>query len=215
MEPWLKAGYSIVAHANGDRATQQTLDVFEAILKANPHVNCTGMHRIDHFTVTEPEQIVRAKSLGLASSHTIGHVHYWGETFQNYVLGPERAARIHPLRSGNEAGITISLHSDCPVTDVEPLLYLRTATTRLMYRSEEVLGADECVSLEVALKAITLNPAKQLGIENITGTLEVGKKADMVILDQDPREVAASHLHMLTVAQTWFEGKVTFSAADT
>lgn len=209
MAPWWKAGFQILVHANGDRATQQTLNVYEAILKANPSVSHAGMHRIEHFTVTEPGQLTRAKNLGLAISHTIGHVNYWGSTFENYVLDSDRAKRIDPLNSDEKAGLIWSLHSDSPVTAVNPLMYLKTATTRLRYPDGGVLGKDECVDLQTALRGITINPATQIGIEKIVGTLEVGKKADIVILNQDPRKIELADLDQLCIEQTWMGGIVT------
>jgi predicted amidohydrolase YtcJ len=210
MVPWLKAGFQILVHANGDRATQQTLNVYEAILKANPTVPHAGMHRIEHFTVTGSDQRTRAKELGLAVSHTIGHVNYWGYTFDSYVLDSARAERIDPLNSDEKAGLIWSLHSDSPVTDVNPLLYLKTATTRLLYPNGGVLGEDECIDLQTALRGITINPARQIGIEKMAGTLEAGKKADMVILDRDPRSIEPADLDKLLVEQTWMGGNITF-----
>jgi predicted amidohydrolase YtcJ len=211
MAPWIKAGFQMIVHANGDRATQQTLNVYEAILKANPDVPHAGMHRIEHFTVTNPDQRTRAKDLGLAVSHTIGHVNYWGCTFGSYVLGLDRAKCIDPLNSDEKAGLIWSLHSDSPVTDVKPLLYLKTATTRLLYPAGGVLGKDERVDLQTALRRITINPAMQIGTEKTVGTLEVGKKADMVILNQDPRNIELADLDKLVVEQTWMGGKVTYT----
>ncbi|MCJ1399061.1 hypothetical protein MMC11_002263 [Xylographa trunciseda] len=212
MVPWIKAGFQMLVHANGDRAIQQTLNVYEAILKAYPGVPHAGMHRVEHFTVTEPDQRTRAKDLGLAVSHTIGHVNYWGYTFGSYVLGPDRAKYIDPLKSDEKAGLIWSLHSDSPVTDVNPLRYLQTATTRLLYPSGGVLGKDECVDLQTALRGITINPATQIGIEKTVGTLEVGKKADIVILNKDPRSIELANLDkLLEVEQTWMGGTITYT----
>lgn len=122
------------------------------------------------------------------------------------MLKPWIAKRIDPLRSDEKAGLLWSLHSDSPVTDVQPLQYLQTATTREMMQTGEVLGPDECVELEPALRGITLNPAKQIGVSHLVGSLEPGKKADMVILSKDPRKVAKSDLNKLIVEETWIGG---------
>ena len=212
MAPWFKAGFQIVVHANGDRATQQALNVYTALLKAYPDIPHAGMHRIDHFTVTEAYQRARAKALGLAVSHTIGHVNYWGKTFCNYVLGPPRAQVVDPVHSDEQTGLIWSLHSDSPVTDVNPLLYVKTAATRLLYPSGPVLGPEERVDLQTALRGVTINPATQIGIEKMVGTLEVGKKADMVALNQDPRKVDLADWEKdLRVDTTWMGGTVTYA----
>jgi predicted amidohydrolase YtcJ len=110
-------------HANGDRAINQTLNAFETIFSTDPVIRENeqkGMHRIDHFTTTNKEQIARSKELGIGISHTIGHVGYWGDTFSNYVLGHPRADNIDPLAWDEEIGAVWSLHSDSPVTEVNP-----------------------------------------------------------------------------------------------
>lgn len=213
MLPWYKSGFQQIVHANGDRATQQALNVYEALSQAKNPIPHRGMHRIDHFTVTEPIQLARAKELGLGVSHTIGHVSDWGQVFSDYVLGPARAARIDPLRSDEDANLVWSLHSDSPVTEVNPLKYLKTATTRLMLNGC-VLGEEEKVGLEIALKGVTLNAARQLGIEHIAGTLEAGKKADLVLLSKDPRTVPPRELDQLVVEQTWMNGKITWERLE-
>lgn len=212
MDPWLKAGFQLVVHSNGDAATDLVLNAYEALFQANPNRKTSIHHRIEHFTVTEPEQLLRAKTLGLAVSHTIGHVNYWGSTFKSYVLGCPRAERIDPLHSDEAAGLLWSLHSDSPITPVHPLLYVKTATTRELYPSGGgTLGSEERVDLQTALRGVTIYPATQLGIADKVGTLEAGKKADFVVLDQDPRAVKLSDLDQLVVEQTWIGGSLEYS----
>lgn len=79
MLAWAQRGYQLMVHANGDCATEVVLDAYETVIKACPP-KPPIMHRIEHFTVTTPEQIKRAKELGFSVSHTIGHVRYWGHT---------------------------------------------------------------------------------------------------------------------------------------
>jgi predicted amidohydrolase YtcJ len=164
------------------------------------------MHRIDHFTVTNKEQIKRVKELGIGISHTIGHVGYWGGAFHNYVLGPSRASNIDPLAWGEGIGAVWSLHSDSPVTEVNPLRGLHTAVTRLQYREfETCLGKEQRVGVLAALKGITVNGARQLGVDDVTGTLEKGKCADFGVLNKDPSVVEKGELNSLAVVQTWFK----------
>jgi len=144
--------------------------------------------------------------------------------------GPARASHIHPLATDISASLLFSLHSDTPVTELHPLLYVRTAILRELYSphshahadpgpqshplhhhpNKRILGPEQRISLLEALKAITINPAQQLGLEKETGTLEVGKKADLVVLDQDIRDVDVRELDKLQVKETWLEGKLTF-----
>jgi predicted amidohydrolase YtcJ len=210
MAKYRNKGYKLIVHANGDRAINQTLNAFEAIISANPtpENEQPGMHRIDHFTVASKQQIASTKELGIGISHTIGHVGYWGNAFHNYVLGHPRADNIDPLKWDEEIGAVWSLHSDSPVTEVNPIRYLHTAVTRLQYPDfKTCLGREQRVGLLTALKSITVNPAKQLGVDDQTGTLEVGKSADMVILNLDPTMVSKRELNTLEVVQTWYRGK--------
>jgi len=214
ISPWVGAGFQIVIHANGDAASDLALDAYENAFAEHPQRDTSIVHRIEHFTVTRPDQLTRAQRLGIGVSHTIGHVHFWGETFADYVLRDERAARIHPIASDVKAGLVFSFHSDSPITEANPLLHLKIATTRLTYQNGRVLGPDERVDLKTALRGVTLNPAIQIGIADKVGSIEVGKFADLIVLDKDLRAVALEDLDKLKVEQTWISGKVAWSQKE-
>jgi predicted amidohydrolase YtcJ len=80
--------------------------------------------RIEHFTITAPEQLVITKKLGVVPGFTIGHVHYWGEPFHNQIVGPARANRIDPSASMKKEGVRFAHHSDSPVSPYGPLKYI-------------------------------------------------------------------------------------------
>lgn len=214
MSTWMKKGWQLSFHSNGDRAVDQSLRCYEAVFNQLPDRNKDIMHRIEHFTVCNTDQIEKAKGLGLGVSHTIGHVYYWGDTFQKWVLGPERAARIDPIKDDATKELVYSFHSDSPLTEPDPLLFVRTAVTRLMYETDNVLGPEQCVTLEEALRGVTVNPAKQLNLGHCIGSLEKGKSADLVILGQDPRTVDPVDLHKIPIHQTWYKGKKVHDVSD-
>lgn len=199
------AGWQLLVHSNGDRATDQVLRVYAELLSAQPLVDVR--HRIEHFTVGREDQIAAAASLGLSVSHTIGHVHYWGASFRDHVLGRARAQRIHALRSDLANGIVSSCHSDSPVTPVNPRLYARTAATRLIRGGDEVLGPDQTITVEEALETITINPAHHVLLDDRVGSLVAGKLADLVVLDRDPLTVPAERIDELAVLETWVGGR--------
>jgi predicted amidohydrolase YtcJ len=145
----------------------------------------------------------------------MGHVYYWGETFRDHVLGLERASRIDPLASDFQRDLVVSLHSDSPVTPPSPLIFLQTAVTRRMRNSGEILGPDQCVPLDAAIKTITLYPAYQLRMEDKVGSFEVGKLADMVLLDKNPRTIDPNALSHIAVLATFLEGKQVWSKDGT
>jgi predicted amidohydrolase YtcJ len=205
MGAFHRDGWQLVVHANGDRAIDQVLDVYEAILEGTPAAD--RGHRIDHFTVAREDQVLRAASLGLGISHTIGHIHYWGRAFREHVLGPERAERILPLGEDFRVGDGASLHSDSPVTPVSPLLYLRSAVTRLIGEDGPVLGEAQRITVAEALEAITWRAAEHARLQRSAGRLAIGMNADLVVLDRDPHDVDPAELHRLEVTETWLAGR--------
>jgi len=137
----------------------------------------------------------------------MGHVYYWGAAFRDYILGNPRAERIDPVADDAAHDLVFSFHSDSPVTDVNPLLYVQTAVTRKLYQSQDVLGPAQCVDLETALKGVTINAARHCMLGDITGSLEVGKSADFVLLEKDPRQVAPDEISNIRICGTWLAGK--------
>jgi predicted amidohydrolase YtcJ len=205
MGAFSRDGWQLVVHANGDRAIDQVLDVYETILGGRSAAD--RAHRIDHFTVARQDQVIRAAALGVAISHTIGHVHYWGRTFREHVLGPERAERIVPLAEDFRLGTGASLHSDSPVTPVFPLLYVRSAVSRLIGEHGPVLGEAQRITLDQALEAVTSQAADHAQLNGRAGRLAAGMNADLVVLDRDPHDVEPADLHRLEVTETWLAGR--------
>jgi predicted amidohydrolase YtcJ len=205
MRAWHRAGWQLVVQSNGDRATEQVLRCFEAILAQEPAAGVP--HRIERFAVVNDEQIARAAALGLSVSHPINQVYYCGESFRDEVLGRERAAHIHSLRRDLEHGVVSSCHCDVSAAPIDPCLALRTATTRLMRDSDDVLGPFQQLTLDEALRTLTVNPARQALLSDRVGALRPGMLADLVVLDRDPREVAPERLHELRVIETWLGGR--------
>ncbi|EWC47431.1 hypothetical protein DRE_00399 [Drechslerella stenobrocha 248] len=214
---WMNKGYQIMVHSNGDRASDMVLDAYASIFAQYPHLHpkVSGItHRIEHFTVTERAQVRRARELGLAVSHTMGHVHFWGDIFRDDVLGSDRAERIDPVADGAADGLVYSFNSDSPVTDVDPLLWVRTAITRRVYGSGDILGRRQRVGLEEALRGVTSYPAKQILLEAEVGKLEAGKNADFVVVSEDVRvfDWDSRQPGELRVLQTWVGGVKRFDA---
>ncbi|RGP81388.1 amidohydrolase 3 [Fusarium longipes] len=210
MERWASRGYQLMVHVNGDCASEVVLDAFEKLKTPDTKVR----HRLEHFTVTQSKQIERAAKLGLFASHTIGHVKYWGHTFEKYILGPDRASRIDPLQDDVQKGLVYSLHSDSPVSQADGLSYVRTAATRLMYEKspdkdpERVLGCEQRITVEQALAGITVNPARQILLDDEIGTLEKDKDANFVVLSRDitSSSLDAKDINSDWVLETWFRG---------
>jgi predicted amidohydrolase YtcJ len=212
MLAWATKGYQLMVHVNGDCAAQVVLNAFDKVIAAVPP-KPPIMHRLEHFTVTTLDQVQWAKKLNLGVSHTIGHVKYWGYAFSKYILHsdhePNRADRIDPVRDDLNNELVYSFNSDSPVSQADALSYVSTAATRLMYNQDgQVLGEDQIVSVEAALAGVTINPAKQIMLDNEIGSLEKGKDANFVILAHDisSLSVDAKDIDSKWVKETWFKG---------
>ncbi len=197
-------GWQIGVHANGDAAIDTTIDAFERVLAENPRTD--HRHRIEHCSVLHPEQIDRMVESGLSPSFLIGHVHWWGAAFRDRLLGPERADLYDPCATALRAGLRISLHSDYNVTPLEPLRYVEDAVTRVMAENGEVLNPDECIGVEEALRAVTIDAAWQCRADDITGSIEVGKYADLALLEDDPTAIDPTSIAAITVSETRLAG---------
>ncbi|GAA4371078.1 amidohydrolase [Paeniglutamicibacter cryotolerans] len=201
-------GWQVGVHANGDAAIDVTIDAFDQALAAHPRAD--HRHRVEHCSILHPEQIEHMASLGLSPSFLIGHIRWWGTAFRDRLLGPERANLYDPCASALRAGLRISLHSDWNVTPLDPLRYVEDAVTRVMAENGEVLNPDECIPVEAALRAVTIDAAWQCRSEDITGSIEVGKFADFVLLEEDPRNVDPTTISKIAVSETRLAGEVRF-----
>ncbi len=200
-----RGGWQVGVHANGDAAIDVTLDAFAAALAADPRAD--HRHRVEHCSVLHPDQIARMAEMGVSPSFLIGHVRWWGRAFRDRILGPERTALYDPCASALAGGLRISLHSDWNVTPLEPLRYVADAAARVMDEGGEVLGPDERIPVEAALRAVTADAAWQCRVDHLTGSLEPGKAADLAILEEDPTAVDPARIGDITVSETWLDGE--------
>ena len=206
-KPIFDQGWQIATHANGDRTIEQTLNTYSKLLDGNPDPKARRL-RIEHFTINNPEQVKRAAKMGVIPGFTIGHVDYWGEAFHNHIVGPERANRIDPSASFQKEGARFAYHSDSPVSNVGPLNYIAEGAGRLWQKApRKVLGPEERVSIDDAIRAVTINSAYEMFSDDKVGSLEVGKQADLVVLSANPRKTAVEKIRNIQVKETWIDGK--------
>ena len=207
IKPLFDQGWQIAIHANGDRTVEQTLNNYAKLLAGNPDPKARRL-RIEHFTINTPEQVKRAAKMGVVPGFTIGHVDYWGEAFHNHIVGPERADRIDPSASFKKEGGRFVYHSDSPVSNVGPLNYITEGAGRLWQKApQKVLGPNERVTVDDAIRAVTINAAYEMFSDDKLGSLEVGKQADMVVLSANPRKTPIEQIRNIQVKETWIDGK--------
>lgn len=199
------AGYEIHVHCTGDLGLALAVDTLEKLQWERPRFN--HGYTIEHFGFSTPEQVRRIKALGANVSANVYYLHELSAAYGDDGIGVERSQQMARLGAVDRAGILWTLHSDFPMAPAMPLYSAWVACTRENCEGE-VVGPAERVSLDAALRAITIDAATVLGIEEETGSLRAGKFADFIVLDQDPYTVGGEGLRDLRILATCFEGTV-------
>lgn len=206
MYPYAKkaydAGWQIGVHANGDAGIDTTLKLYERLYKENPKPD--PRFRIEHCTVINDNIIQRMKTLGVIPTPFSTYVYYHGEKMKAY--GEERLKNMFALRSFLNAGIHPTQASDYPPGPFEPMMALQSSVTRTDMKGN-VWGANQKVTVEEAIKIGTINGAYASYEENIKGSLEAGKLADLVVLGRNPFKEDPSTLITIPIERTMAGGK--------
>ena len=203
-------GWQFLIHCNGDSAS----DLMIAGVKAAQARHGHDPRRRDvmiHCQTVREDQLDAMHDLGIFPSFFGMHCYYWGDWHRDSVLGAERAERISPAASAVRRRMLFSQHHDAPVAMPSAIRILSSVVTRRT-RSGDILGAGQCVPVEVALKSLTLWPAYQHFEEANRGSLEVGKLADFVVLDRNPLKIPSLGLADLKVLETIKEGRSIYTA---
>lgn len=206
----LAAGVQVHTHTNGDQATQMALDMLEPALKAQPSPD----HRftLQHCQLADAAQFRKMASLGMCVNLFANHHFYWGDEHYRLTVGPERAERMNACRTALDTGVPLAIHSDAPVTPLGPLFTAWEAVNRIT-ASGRTQGEGEKIPVDAALYAITLGAAFTLHLDDELGSIEVGKKADFAVLEEDPTGVEPMALKDIQVWGTVQNGRI-FAAAD-
>lgn len=199
-----QAGWQLGVHAIGDAAIDMTIDCYASVLHEFPRAD--HRHRIEHCSFLHPEQITRMAEIKLSPSFFPSYMSVWGKFFRDEAIG-ERACFIAPYASAQKAGLRPSSHSDYSVTPIDPLGCVQDVATRIMNDGGEVLGPDERVSVEAALRTVTVDAAWQCRMDDIAGSLEPGKYADLVLLEKDPTAIDPTTIRKIKVSETWLAGE--------
>ncbi|MCT7658435.1 amidohydrolase [Mycobacterium deserti] len=204
VHAYFPKGWPMACHVQGDAGVDTILDVYSDALRRWPRDD--HRLRLEHVGAIRDEQLQRAHDLGVTCSLFVDQIHYWGDVIVDGLFGPEHGMRWMPCGSAVKTGMRISLHNDPPVTPEEPLRNISVAATRTA-PSGRVIGPEERITVEQAIRAQTIDAAWQLFADDIIGSLEVGKYADMVVLSADPRTVAPEQIADLEVRATFLAGR--------
>lgn len=206
VEKYHRAGLHLQIHTNGDEATEQALDAIEAAQIAAPRPD--HRHTLQHCQMADTAQFMRMKALGVCANLFSNHLYYWGDAHYELTMGPERAHRLDATGTAQRLGIPYGIHTDAPITPLNPLFTAWCAVNRISSGGRELGKATEAITVQQALAAITIGTAYTLKLDHLVGSIEVGKYADFAVLDQDPLDVAPEQLKDIAVWGTVVGGRV-------
>ena len=211
FDKFISADIPFLAHANGDAAADLFIQALAKSLKDKEAKDHRSV--MIHAQTVRDDQLDDMAAMNVIPSYFSAHTFYWGDWHRDSVLGLRRGSRISPTASSLAKGITFTVHNDAPIVPPD-VMRLVWATTNRLTRSGQVLGPNERISVEEALKAVTLNAAYQYFEEEHKGSIEVGKQADFVVLSENPLRVAKEDLLNIKVLQTIARGRTVFSRQD-
>jgi len=179
-------GYSVSIHTNGNGATEQVLRVVKRLREENP--TSIYRHTVEHVQLATENQLARLHELNIGANFFANHLYYWGDVHAEYTVGPYEVKRMEPMRSAVNHGVRFGVHSDDPITEVNPLFSAWCACNRKSGISGKVYGEDQCLTADEAMRCITLNAAWLLHLEDRLGSIETGKWADFTVLAEEVTE---------------------------
>lgn len=207
VEEFFRQDWSHHIHALGDAAIEQFLEAVEKADNKYPGKNLRST--LIHAIVMGEDQLDRARDASVVPSFFSAHNYYFSDFHVSDTVGPERGFRINPAAGALRRGMKFTIHHDSPVTPADQLFLMWAAVNRVG-ESGRVNGPEQCISPLEALKASTLYAAYQYFEEDIKGSLEAGKLADMAILSENPSKVDPMAIRDIEVLATIKEGNTVY-----
>jgi predicted amidohydrolase YtcJ len=200
-------GWQMAFHANGDLAIELALDAYEGALHRHNLLGTDHRWRLEHLGAGTRSQFDRAARLGVHVSMAPFQYYYWGDLLDGQIFDHEHGSCWGAFADAVASGAVVSLHNDGSVSPPTPVLNIQTAVTRRT-RAGTVHGAKQCITLDQALRAHTIDAARTLHRDKLIGSVEVGKLADFTELAADPYAVDPARLaDSATVKGTWLAGE--------
>ena len=207
-------GMQLHFHTMGDRAARSALDALQYARERGDPQLLETRHALSHLGLIDPADYPRFREQNAAAAFTAiwAYPDEWTINLEIPTLGKERVDKLYPIRSIHEAGGVIVGSSDWNYGELDPLLSIETAVTRQdpFGPSELKATTHEAVNLETIIAAYSINGAWLMHRENITGSIEPGKLADIVIFDSNLFDIEAEGISDVKVDMTIFNGKVVY-----
>lgn len=197
-------GINLAIHGMGNCAVDAVSNAYESVRR---RVGDDAVLRLEHAFIAEPAQAPRLASLGIDLVANPGLAYQDGLFFDGWRGENQQHLRVLPLRSMIDAGVRVSFASDHPCGTYSPAEIMWSAVAR-RHQSGALIDPDEAVTAAEALRAYTINPAHASGRASEEGSLEVGKRANLLILDRDPLTVATDELRSIIVERTYVDGQL-------
>ena len=199
--------WQVFAHVNGDAAAQALIDG----VRAN---GLAGRRTVAiHNQVVRAEQLAEMKALDIQPSFFANHTFYWGDWHRDVALGPKRADFISPQASAWALGLRPTAHNDSPVAPLDIMRLIWSSVNRRT-QSGDILGPQERISPYRALQQVTINAAWQIHEEADKGSIAIGKRADLVVLDGNPLKVDPTKLFAIKVVATIKDGRTVYGGVE-
>jgi predicted amidohydrolase YtcJ len=199
------AGYQIHVHQNGDAGLDLVLDALEENMQRNPRKD----HRtvIVHFSYSRADQVKRLNDLGAIVSVNPYYPVALAEMYSKVGVGEERSHAMVRMGDLNKHGVNFSLHSDMPMAPGQPLFLMWCAVNRISINGN-VIGPEQAITPEQALRGVTINAAYSMQLEHELGSLKAGKTANITVLKDNPLTVDPVTIKDIEVVATVHEGRI-------
>jgi predicted amidohydrolase YtcJ len=200
-ERFWDAGWNLHTHVNGDKGLDVVLGITEKLTPRN------GQHIVmEHLGYSTEAQNRRIGEMGLYVSAQPNYIRILGDAYAKTGMGPDRAAQMSRLGSLERKGVPLGLHSDFNMAPIDPLYLAWVASNRITLDGN-AKAPQERLSLDKALRAITIEAAQVIGLDAMVGSIATGKKADFTVLDRDPYQGGAAKLREVGIEGVVFEGQ--------
>lgn len=203
MPGLLARGVPVLAHANGDAAIQTMIDGVAAGLADRPDLDHRSV--AIHAQLVRSDQLDRMKELGIVPSYYSVHPFFWGD-WHRLSFGEQRASFISPVKATIDRSIPFTIHNDSPIVPPD-MMRLLSITVNRQTRSGYVLGPDQRATVMEGLYAMTQGAAYQYFEEDEKGSITPGKRADLVILEQNPTRIDPLEIGNIAIVETFSRGK--------